>query len=267
MAYECTTEEEESLVNIGSTFVAQAQAAELMKPTQRAFDDPAGLAQTAAVGSAFTSQSVSNSQRRQPTVMSGTAVGPISLHDRWTLTRAAELSTQRRNGAHQSTQRLAVVHLGAGQFNTQRNALGIGEKMMLTAFFAAIRRVATRLEPPKTARTLLESTTARDQSIRSAACNRHSSSRWSFFHTPAFCQSRNRRQQVMPLPQPSSLGRSSQPIPVLSTKRIPLSAARSGIRFRPGYFCRRALHGSSGSITSHNESSISGFAMPSLLQS
>lgn len=174
-------------------------------------------------------------------------------------------SPQGWNGAHQQAQPLAVVDLSATELNAQRNALGIGEKMMLAARFAAIRRVTTRLEPPKTARTLLESTTARDQSIRLAACNRRSSSLWSFSQTPAFCQSRNCRQQVMPLPQPSSCGKSSQPIPVFSTKRIPVSAARSPIRLRPGYFGRRAFRGMSGPMISHNESSSNDFAIPRIL--
>jgi hypothetical protein len=113
---------------------------------------------------------------------------------------------------------------------------------------------------------LLESTTARDQSIRWALCNWRSNSRWSCAQTPAFCQSRNRRQQVMPLPQPSSKGRSRQARPLLSTKRIPVSAARSEIGLRPGCFLRRALFGSKGSTTNHSESSMSGFAIPSLLQ-
>ena len=55
-------------------------------------------------------------------------------------------------------------------------------------------------EPPKTARTLLESTVARDQSICPAAFKR-TSRRWcSWSQTPAACQSRRRLQQVTPEP-------------------------------------------------------------------
>jgi hypothetical protein len=249
-------------MNIGSTFIANAQSAELVQPTQRTFDNPACFAQAAAVRCALTGQAVGYAQAAKPAVMGGITVGAISLHDGWALTWPTNFPLQGWNGCHQQTQPLTVVHLSAAELNTQRYALGIGEKMMLAARFAAIRRVTTRLEPPKTARTLLESTTARDQSIRSAACNRRSSSWWSFSQTPAFCQSRSRRQQVMPLPQPSSCGKSSQPIPVFSTKRIPVSAARSQTRLRPGFFCRRAFTGMSGWMISHNESSINGFAIP-----
>ena len=262
MTYQSTTEGEKGFMNIGSPFIANAQAAELMQPTQRTLDDPAGFAQTAAVRCALTGQSVGDAQAAKPAVMSGTAIGAICLHDVRALAWPANFSTEGRNGSHQQAQSLTVMHLSAAELNTQGNALGIGEKMMLTARFAAIRRVATRLEPPKTARTLLESATARDQSIRSAACKRPSNFWCSFSHTPAFCQSRSRRQQVMPLPQPSSWGKSSQPIPVFSTKRIPVRAARSLTGLRPGYFCRRASTGMSGWMISHNESSINGFAIP-----
>ena len=49
----------------------------------------------------------------------------------------------------------------------------------------------------------------------------------SFCHTPAACQSRKRRQQVMPLPKPRDGGRFSQGMPVSRTNNIPLSAASS----------------------------------------
>jgi hypothetical protein len=203
MTYQCTTENEKSFVNISSPFAANAQAAKLVQPAQRTFDEPAGFAQAAALRCALAGQSVGDAQAAKPAVMSGTAIGTISLHDVWALAWAPDFSSQCGNGSYQQAQPLAVVHINAAELNAQRNALGIGEKMMLTARFTAIRRVATRLEPPKTARMLLESATARDQSIRSAACSRRSNSLWRLSQTPAFCQSRSRRQQVMPLPQPS----------------------------------------------------------------
>jgi hypothetical protein len=251
-------------MNISSPFIANAQAAKLMQPTERTFDHPTCFAQAAAVRRALPRQQVADAPALQPPMVSAVAVSPISLHQGGSLARPASFAGNRRNGQQQCFEWLAVVHVGGGQSRAQRNALGIGAKMMLTARFAAIRRVAPRLEPPKTARTLLESTTARDQSIRSAACNRRRSSLWSFSQTPAFCQSRRRRQQVMPLPQPSSWGKSSQPIPVFSTKRIPVRAARSLTGLRPGYLCRRAFTGMSGWMISHNESSINGFAIPTI---
>ncbi len=266
MADDGATERKEGLMNIGATFVTNPQAAELVQPTEGAFHNPARFTQPASMRRSRACQLIGDAALLQPAMMRGTAVGAIALHDLWPLTRATDLARHGRNGRHERLELAAVMHVGRRQLDAQRQALGIGAKMMFAARFAAVRRVGSRLKPPKTARTLLESTTARDQSSRSATCKRRNNSRWSFSQTPAFCQSRSRRQQVMPLPQPISKGRSCQAIPVLSTKRIPVNVARSEIGLRPGNFLRRALGGSKGWITDHSESSTSGFAMPSLLQ-
>ncbi len=81
---------------------------------------------------------------------------------------------------------------------------------------------------------LAPSMLTRSQSIWSCSRSRRSIAKCSRCHTPAACQSRRRRQYVMPLPKPSSCGRSSHGIPVCSTYRMPLSAARSStVRRRP----------------------------------
>lgn len=260
-----TTEGEEGLMNIGAAFVANPQPAELVQPTEGAFHDPARFAQPAPVQRARACQLVGDPALLQPPMMCGATVSAITLHDLRPLTRATDLALHGRNGRHERLELAAVMHVGRRQLDAQRQALGIGAKMMFAARFAAVGRVGSRLKPPKTARTLLESTTARDQSSRSATCKRRNNSRWSFSQTPAFCQSRSRRQQVMPLPQPISKGRSCHAMPVLSTKRIPVNAARSETGLRPGNFRRRGRGGSKGWITDHSESSTSGFAMPSLL--
>ena len=110
--------------------------------------------------------------------------------------------------------------------------------------------------------TLDASTLARLQSILPAAPKRLSNSWWSRCQTPAFCQSRSRRQQVIPLPQPISWGRSSQGMPVFSTKRIPVSAARSDTVNGCPPFGWAGFGGSNGSTTVHSSSLTSGLAMP-----
>ena len=266
MADNGATESQESLMNVGATFVADAQAAELMQPTQGAFHDPACLAQSAAVRSSAPGQLVGDATLLQPAMVGGTAVGAIALHDLRPLARTTDLAPHRGDGCDERLELATVMHIGCRQQDAQRQALGIGAKMMFAARLAAVGRVRPGLKPPKTARTLLESTTARDQSIRSAACNRRSSSWWSFSQTPAFCQSRKRRQQVMPLPHPNSCGRSCHAMPLLSTNKIPVNAARSGTRWRPGNLGRRCCFGSSGPMISHNESVTNGFAIPSFSQ-
>src|ERR1700688_95491 len=59
----------------------------------------------------------------------------------------------------------------------------------------------------------------------------------------------------MPLPHPSSWGRSSHRMPVLSTNRMPISALRLSSGFRPGKRNRRGLGGGRrGSIRSQSSS-------------
>jgi hypothetical protein len=104
--------------------------------------------------------------------------------------------------------------------------------------------------------------TALDQSILSAAWSSSSNSSWSFSQTPAKVQSRSRLQHVDPLPQPISLGRLSQGMPVRSTKRIPARQRRSSVRLRPGNRNRRRGGGGRrGSMIAQSRSSTSAFAI------
>jgi hypothetical protein len=91
---------------------------------------------------------------------------------------------------------------------------------------------------------------------------RSNSARWSRSQTPSACQSRNRRQQVMPDPQPSSGGSISQGMPLLRTKTIPVRQARSGTLGRPPLGFGFSF-GSSGSTIVHNSSLTSGLLMHS----
>ena len=166
-----TAESEECLMDFGVTFVADSQAAELMQPTQRPLHHPACFAQTAAMRSALTRQTIAYTPALQPEMVSPITISAISLYQIGSLTRPTSFARNRWNRQQQRFERCAVMHVGGGQLRAQRNALGIGAKMMLAARFAAIRRVWSRLKPPKTARTLLESTTARDQSICSDICS------------------------------------------------------------------------------------------------
>jgi hypothetical protein len=79
-------------------------------------------------------------------------------------------------------------------------------------------------------------------------------------HTPASCQSFNRRQQVMPQPQPNSCGKYSQGQPVRAMNSMPVSAARSGTRGRPPLGLG-LCGGSKGSMIDHNSSVSNGLAI------
>src|SRR5208282_2381707 len=66
---------------------------------------------------------------------------------------------------------------------------------------------------------------------------------------------------------PSSRGKSSQRMPVLSTKRMPVSALRLSIGFRPGKRNRRGFGGgNNGSIRFQSSSGSRGLAISNLLR-
>jgi hypothetical protein len=100
----------------------------------------------------------------------------------------------------------------------------------------------------------------RDQSIWSERASQSRSAKWIRSHTPASCQSRRRRQHVIPDPQPSSWGSICQGIPLRRTKTMPVRQARSETRGRPP--CgRRGGIGKNGSTISHNRSGSSAAAI------
>lgn len=96
----------------------------------------------------------------------------------------------------------------------------------------------------------------RDQSIAFAVRSLASKTSCKRCQTPASCQVRSRRQQLMPEPQPISLGSISQGMPDCNTNRMPVSTTRSSSGLRPGYLVRRAFGGgNNGAISPHNSSS------------
>src|SRR6266851_9496675 len=115
------------------------------------------------------------------------------------------LSLQAWDGINQCERLLRVVTIGSGQ-NSERNPATVADQMTFAAPAWPGRLDSVRLQPPKTARIELPSTTARDQSISPQRASQSSKEKWISCQMPASCQSRNRRQQVMPEPQPGHLG-------------------------------------------------------------
>jgi hypothetical protein len=170
--------------------------------------------------------------------------------------------SQRWNCVHRHLELLGVVDIGPRNSHRQRYTVAVNDDMALRAQLAAIRRIlASRFAPPG-AGTLALSSDARVQSIRPASCSRCRSARCKRLQTPARCQSRKRRQHVMPLPQPSSWGSISHGMPLFKTNTMPVRAARSVIwRGRPPLGLGGSA-GKSGAMISHNPSLMSGVLMP-----
>jgi hypothetical protein len=109
-----------------------------------------------------------------------------------------------------------VVDVGPGQDHRERQAVAVDQEVALGAGATSVYGVGTGLLAPFFAGKLAESNDARDQSMRPSLPSLSRRTRRSACHTPAFCQSRSRRQQVTPL-QPNSLGSMRQGTPHLKT--------------------------------------------------
>jgi hypothetical protein len=257
-ADEATAEGEERLVDVGPSFVAHGQAPHAVEPGQGALDHPAVAAQPLARIDPFAGDADADVALRQRAAAAGDVVRLVGVQLARSLAPSPVGLLDGRDGVEQRLQDDAVVAVRSGQEAGQRDPAALAHNVALRARFAAVRRVGADGVAPLLAGTLAESSEARLQSIWSAVPRRSSSSRWRRSHTPAACQSRKRRQQVTPLPQPISCGSISQGMPDLRTKTMPVRAARSEIRGRPPLGLGGS-GGSNGSTSAHNSSLTSGF--------
>ena len=234
--------------------VAKPQAAMVVEPRQAAFHYPSRAAQAAAMGALLRARQLGPYTARPcGTDVLVPTVRPVALEDSGTEARPATGPLDRWNRVQQCDGDLAVGHVGGCHHKGQRQSRGIDDQMALYAVLAAIRGVRPRVSPPKTARAEALSMTARDRSTRPSLPKAPSTQRQTASQTPASVHRRNRRQQVVPSPHPSSAGRSFQAQPVRSTKTMPTRHLRSGMRGRPP-FGLGGSHGSSGAISFHRSS-------------
>ena len=248
-------------MNVEPAFVSDRQPPKLIEPCEGSLDDPAVTAKLLAGID-------TSSGDAWPDLAAVTCVAAAAMVIRLVgvqLVRApsgsAALARDRRDGIDQRLEGRAVVDVRAGQEKPQRNAAPVRDQMALGAGSASIRRVRPGCRTPFFAAMDELSTQARLQSIRSASCSRRSNSRCRRSHTPAACQSRNRRQQVTPDPHPISAGSISQGMPVRSTNKMPVRAARAVTGGRPP-FGLAGGHGSNGSTINHSESGTRGLGIP-----
>ena len=118
--------------------------------------------------------------------------------------------------------------------------------------------------PQKTARTLQLSVADVLQSSASALPRSSRSARQIFFQIPAACQSRSRRQQVIPEPHPIFCGRFSRGVPIFNTNKMAVKVAQWGIGGRPPLGLG-GCGGNNGSIRSQSASGSNGLATASSL--
>ncbi len=250
-------------MNVGSTLEANAKTTESMEPRMSPFDEPTEFSEAAAVFGAALGDDRSNAAFAKSAAMRVGVVATVSVDDLGLAKRSAASAANRWDSVDQRYQLRDIVAVRAAQDCADRNAVRVYKDVVFGPWSRTIGGVWPSFWPAPTARTDDESTAAYEKSSWPDSRSLSSSSPCSLSHTPARCQSRNRRQQVAPEPKPNRVGRWFHRIPVLSTSSMPLSAARSESGRRPGYRLRRGLgRGSSGSISAHSSSSMIGADIP-----
>src|SRR6201986_2401214 len=111
--------DEESVVNVGAAFEANAQSAVLVQPAVGGFDHPAGFSQSAAVGGAAACQDRLNMPQDQLLTVRLRIVCTISLYPIRTMPRPARLSPDLRNGVDQGQELGHVVAVGGRNLRRQ----------------------------------------------------------------------------------------------------------------------------------------------------
>lgn len=205
-----------------------------MKMGEGALDTPALGAESRAVCGAASSDQWLHADRADEAAVFVVVVAAVTDHEVGATPGPAALAPDRWHCLEQWDELGDVVAVAASQGDSERDAGGIGDRVMLAARPAPVDRASSRLGAPFNARMWEPSTAAREKSRASALRSLARSVSWSRGHTPASVHSAMRRQHVMPEPKPSSCGRCSQAIPVCRTNRMPWSTSGSGCRLPPG---------------------------------
>jgi hypothetical protein len=253
-------------MNARTPFVSHVESTKSMEPRQRALDDPPRASQSAAVRAAAFRELAGDAASLEFVPMRLRIVPAVALHQPRLSQRPTRATAQLGNTVHERQQLRHVVPVRRREARDDRNPVGVGKNMMFRPGLTAIGRVRSSFFPPRSARSDALSTTARARSSWPRRRNSVNRTQWSRFQTPARCQRTSRRQHVLPEPQPISCGNIFHGMPLRSTKRIPVSTARSGMGFRPACWRLRGRRlGSNGSIRVHKSSSTSAWLMPDRL--
>lgn len=245
-------------MGLNGSFEANSQLAEGSQPSMRALDYPSVTPEPIVALDASSSDAVLDAAALEVVSAACKVVAFVSVQLVRPAARPAAPAAYTRQRIDQFFEDHRVMSVGPGDAEDQRNALAVRDDVALAAEFASIRGVRARVRAPRGLGTLAPSRLARLKSSWPALRSSASNNKCKRCHTPAACQSRSLRQQVMPLPKPNSCGRSSQAMPVRSTKTMPLRASSSFSRGRPprgdGF-----TTGSSGCTRSHSAALTSCF--------
>ncbi len=220
-------------MNVDAALETSTQLAEGGQPGVRALDHPAMTPEPVVAFDDAPGNTRGDPQLAQVKAAASIVIALVGMQFVRPAPGPTATATYRWQRVDQLLENHRVMPVGARDAEDQWDALAVRDDVALAAEFAPVRGVGAGVVAPRGLATLAASMLARLKSSLPAPRNSPSNNRCRRCHTPAACQSRRRRQQVMPLPKPSSWGNSSQGMPVRSTNRMPFRAISSLTRGRP----------------------------------
>lgn len=209
MGDQAAREFQEGFVDVGSTFPADTKSFEAVEPGEGALDHPSVGTQAAPMRCAAAGDDGQDQTGSDLVAVGVVVIAAVREYRLRLVARPPGPAADWWDGIEQGHELGDIVAVAAREDDGERGAVSVGDQVVLGAGPSPVNWRRACLEPPFSALTWLESTTARDQSSRAAAFSSASNTSCSCCQTPASLQSRSRRQHVMPDPKPSSWGRCS----------------------------------------------------------
>jgi len=222
-------------MEVRAPLIADGQPPVPVKPREGAFNHPA-MATQSVVGVDPLARDVHlDVATAQEAAAAGDVVRFVGMDLGGATPTSMPSCANRGNRVEQRFEQDTVMAMRAAQAGDEGQPMALDCEVVCRPRFPSIRGVRPGLHAPLFVAMLALSTLTRSQSIRSASPSRSSTTRCKRSQMPACCQSRSRRQQVTPDPQPISWGSNPQRRPALRTKIMSVKQARSGIRGRPPF--------------------------------
>ena len=164
MGDQADRETEEGLVDVVASFPADPQAAKAVQSGDRPLDHPPEGGQAGAVRLAPLGDRGPDAALAQEPAVLVVVVAAVGEEHVGSSARPADDSRDRWDLVQQGQELGDVVAVSAGQRHGERDALAVGEDVVLAARPCAVDRAGSAFGPLRAARTWEESITARDQS-------------------------------------------------------------------------------------------------------
>ncbi len=141
-------EPEKRLVDVGPPLEPNPEPAEAVKPREGPLHDPAEGPEAAAVSDVAMSQDRADAALAQLVAVRFRVVGPIPEETVGTATGVAGTTAYRRDRVNQRQELCDVVPVGPGQRYRQRDAVGVGDDVMLAPRSGPVRGIRAGFFPP-----------------------------------------------------------------------------------------------------------------------